>query len=443
MSGPVAPLPDLRPTKSCGRACVLLGSDVIERLDHESPPRFSSREVTVELSPWPHLIESGSLLFTVHVPNLILSFASGLLIPVLPLFVGEFGIGYGLIGLALAGEAIGTLVTDLPAGILLRQFDRKWVMVVGVALVGGSVLALVWTSAVWQVILLRIFAGAGSALWNLSRHAFITEVTHLRRRGRELALFGGLSRAGMFVGPAVGGLVAGVFGLRSTFLLHALLAAVVLGVAFAAIRRAERRPAVRSSSGTALARVFRDYSRVLAPAGLGQLLAQTIRAGRRVIIPLYGADVLGLGVEAVGWVVSAAALLDMAMFYPAGLVMDRFGRKYAIVPSFLIQGIGMALIPVAGSFAGLLVVGGLIGIGNGLGSGSMMTLGADLAPKEALGEFLGIWRLIGDSGSSTGPLFVGIIAAAVGLSLTAPLIGVIGLGAATIFTFRVPETLRA
>jgi MFS-type transporter involved in bile tolerance (Atg22 family) len=72
----------------------------------------------------------------------------------------------------------------------------------------------------------------------------------------------------------------------------------------------------------------------------------------------------------------------------------------------------------------------------------MMTLGADLAPKEALGEFLGIWRLIGDSGSSTGPLFVGIIAAAVGLSLTAPLIGVIGLGAATIFTFRVPETLR-
>ena len=67
------------------------------------------------------------------------------------------------------------------------------------------------------------------------------------------------------------------------------------------------------------------------------------------------------------------------MFYPAGYVMDRFGRKFAYVPSFLLQALGMALIPLTGSFAALLAATSLIGFGNGLGSGTMLTLGADLA----------------------------------------------------------------
>lgn len=60
--------------------------------------------------------------------------------------------------------------------------------------------------------------------------------------------------------------------------------------------------------------------------------------------------------------------------------MDRLGRKAAIVPSFVVQAVGMALIPLSHSYGGLLAVASLIGLGNGLGSGSMMTLGADLAP---------------------------------------------------------------
>ena len=54
----------------------------------------------------------------------------------------------------------------------------------------------------------------------------------------------------------------------------------------------------------------------------------------------------------------------------------------------------------------LLAAAILTGIGNGFGSGIMMTLGADLAPKGSIGEFLGLWRLIGDIGSTGGPLVV-------------------------------------
>jgi MFS family permease len=132
----------------------------------------------------------------------------------------------------------------------------------------------------------------------------------------------------------------------------------------------------------------------------------------------------------------------MALFYPAGWIMDHLGRKWAIVPSFLIQALGLSLVPLTGSFAGLLSASLLIGFGNGLGSGSMMTLGTDLAPQEARGEFLGVWRLIGDGGRTGGPLVVGQVADLMTLPAAAWAISGAGLVAGTIFVLFVPETLK-
>ena len=122
--------------------------------------------------------------------------------------------------------------------------------------------------------------------------------------------------------------------------------------------------------------------------------------------------------------------------------MDRFGRKFAIVPCFGIQALGMALVPFAATFAGLLFAAVLIGFGNGLGAGSMMTLGADLSPARSRGEFLGVWRLIGDLGQTGAPLIVGVVADILALSSAIWFIAGSGLVAASIFLILVPETLK-
>ena len=123
-----------------------------------------------------------------------------------------------------------------------------------------------------------------------------------------------------------------------------------------------------------------------------------VRSGWSAIIPLYGADVLGLQAAEIGLIVSLISALDMSLFYPTGMIMDRLGRKWAIVPSFSIQSIGLVLVAAATGPLGLLLAGLVIGFGNGLGAGTMMTLGADLAPPGAREEFLGVWRLIGIRG---------------------------------------------
>ena len=152
------------------------------------------------------------------------------------------------------------------------------------------------------------------------------------------------------------------------------------------------------------------------------LFAQTIRAGRLAIIPLYAADVVGLDVQGIGLIVSLASAVDMSLFAVAGWLMDHLGRKFSIVPSFAIQALGMFLVPFTGSFGTLLLASMLIGLGNGIGAGTMMTLGADLSPPESRGEFLGIWRLIGDTGAyASHGLTVNMVGAFKGLTLYNPI----------------------
>ena len=383
------------------------------------------------------------MLFSVYIPSLLLSFCQGMLLPILPIYVKSYNVNYGLVGLAIAAEGLGNLAGDLPSGVLLRKIGRKPTMLFGVGFVSLSALALSWAQVFPELIAYRLLAGVGTAMWGISRHAYIAEVAPVRERGRIIAIFGGVGRIGAFVGPAVGGAVGAVWGLKSAFLVYSVVAGGAL--AFCAVYlRDSHHPSPRIGPGAnagSLMHLLRQHYREFATAGSAQIFAQMIRASRQILIPIYGAEVAGLDVRSIGWILSISSALDMSMFYPAGLIMDRLGRKFSSVPSFLIQAIGMALVPFSEGFTGLLLTASIIGLGNGIGSGSMMTLGADLAPRDAMGEFLGVWRLIGDVGNGAGPLVVGGIADLLGLGASAFVMSGVGLLAASTLLLLVRETL--
>jgi MFS family permease len=373
-----------------------------------------------------------------------MSLASGIITPVLPIFLREFDAGYGLVGLVLSGQAIGMLLSDLPSGMVLRRLGQRRAMILGFFMITLSMVALFWSRSGIEVLTYRLVTGIGFSIMGVARHAYITENAEIGVRGRAVALFGGINRIGRFSGPAIGGLVASATSLRVPFLVAGGLMGLVLTIVIGSIPRTEETTSWQKIPLGEYIRELRqtakDYRGTLGTVGLGQLFAQMVRTGRNVFVPLYGADVLGLNIAQIGWISSMASAVDMMLFYPVGIIMDRFGRKYAIVPSFLIQGIGLGLIPFAGSLTGLAVVAGLVGFGNGLGSGTMMTLGADLAPKNRRGEFLGLWRLIGDLGFTLGPLLAGSVASVLALSDASVVVGGSGVIASLIFYFLVPET---
>ena len=389
------------------------------------------------------------LLYAVYIPTFILAFCQGMLALLLPVYVLDLGLSFSLIGLVLAGYGIGTLIGDLPAGGIQDRIGNRRSMTIGICVMGLGMLALSQSERVVMLVLCGISIGAGAALWNVSRHAYLANNTLNASRGRAISIFGGVNRIGMFAGPITGGYLSAEAGMQTAFAFCGVIALLALIFPFLFVR--EGQGELPPEQRTSMARSYRhllSYLRsngwLVTPAGFGMICAQTIRAGRQTIIPLYAATVLGLDVDKIGLVMGIAAAVDMSMFYPAGYVMDRFGRKFAYVPSFLLQALGMALIPLTGSFAALLAVTSLIGFGNGLGSGTMLTLGADLAPPkgEGMGAFLGLWRLIGDTGHTSAPIIVGTIADALSLVPSIYVIAIIGLGSGSILGLFVPETLK-
>lgn len=382
------------------------------------------------------------LLLPIYLPTLLVALDNAMIATVLPLYARSLGFSYGLVGVILAGEAIGMLLTDLPAGALLRRIDRKYVMIGGALVVALSSGLLVFASAAWLLLLLRVLAGMAAGLFNVSRHAYLVETAAVTGRGRAISIFGGVNRVGTFVGPLLAGLVATQATLTAPLLLCVVFGVLAAGAVVVFARTQETPLAVTKADPSAnshLAQVAYDNRHLLATAGVAQLCGQGVRMGRKVVIPLVASS-LGLNVQAVGVILSVSAFIDMSLFYPAGWLMDTFGRKYAIVPCFLIQSLGMLLVPLATGFWGLLAATCIIGFGNGLGSGTMMTLGADLAPKHALGEFLGVWRLIGDGGGLISPLLIGVIADAFTLGAGTVVIALVGLAGTGLFAFGVPET---
>lgn len=386
-----------------------------------------------------------ALILSFYLPALMVTLGQGLLVPILPLFAVDFDISYGLIGLVLAGEGIGTLIADVPTGLIQRRFGNKQVMMMGILVKALSVFLLFFAPSIWFVFVLRLFAGFGRSMYTVSAHVYVTNQVGLSQRGKAISMFGGTHRLGGFIGPAIGGIVAGLLGLRAVFLVVGLVS--VIGLAIVAVftlngKRGKRSESAPDGHELHIRSVLVSNYRVLASAGTAQIFGQMIRAGRTIIIPLFAAEALGLAVDQIGLIVSVSVAVDFSLFVVAGWLMDRVGRKFAIVPCFGIQAIGMALVPFATSYSGLLVAAVLIGIGNGLGSGSMMTLGADLSPSRARGEFLGLWRLIGDMGHTGAPLVVGVVADLLVLSSAIWVIAGSGLAAAGIFLFFVPETLK-
>ncbi|MDE0481426.1 MAG: MFS transporter [Candidatus Poribacteria bacterium] len=382
-----------------------------------------------------------SLILPIYLPALLLSTGAGIISPTLPIYIKSFELSYTLTTFVIAVGVVG----NIPAGVLVERIGRKPAMLLGLVMIGFSAIGMGIAGNIWHLFGAQLVGGVGNALWMLSRHAYMADVIPLAKRGRSIALFGGVNRMGTFAGK-FGAIFLGV-NLRLPFFVYTAIAVLTLIICFFSIPGIK--PELKAQSQKAhqpylkqLLHVSKQHFKLLATAGIGQVCVQTLRRGCHIIIPLYANDVVGLSTRGVRSVEMISSAVDMSMFPVAGFMMDRFGRRYATVPGICIFATGMALMPFTDTFTWLLLAAIVMRFGNGIASGTMMTLGADLAPKEGTGEFLGLWRITGDFGGAAGPVVVGNIADWFGLGFSGFALGGIGYLAVGIFLWLVPETLQ-
>ena len=373
----------------------------------------------------------------------MLSVGQGILIPVLPGYAKEeMAATVALVGLVVAARYLGTMIFDVPAGILVTRFGMRRTMISGVVLFG---LAAVWAGLspnLTSLLAARILAGISFALWSISRHSYLAFTVPIDVRGRALSLFGGISRIATIIGPLIGGLLAAFVGIRVPFYAQGVVALLTLIMIIVTTRNMiePQRSGTRHNVLRELGGVVTRHRRDFATAGVAAIMLQFIRAGREFLIPVWGGE-LGLGKDLIGYIATASFAVDSMLFPLVGYSMDRWGRKSTGIPAFIVLALALLLIPTTGSFGGLLAVGLLAGLGNGLSSGFVLIMGTDLAPRNKPGEFLGVWRLISDTGGASGPIVIGGIAQIVTLGVASVVTAGVGVAGALMLVFVVRETM--
>jgi MFS family permease len=304
----------------------------------------------------------------------------------------------------------------------------------------GSTALLGLTTVVITLVVLRMAAGASNVALRLSRQTYIARRVHGEYRGRSMAMIGGSFRFSLLVGPLLGGWLADTVGFTVTFVVAGGFAA--LGLIPPLVSGPHHLP---PRTEAVVARQFgvvdamRTHWRLLLLSGVVPFLVMTVREGRFVVLPLISDD-LGLSPTAVGAVITVGTGADLLLFPAAGFVMDRFGRLAAMVPAFGTIAVGLLMLAAADSTRSVVVAGAVIGVGNGLSSGTMLTLGSDLAPADATGPFLAGLAAMQDGGRVVGPLLVGVIGAGAGLGAASVALAVVLIAAVLWLVLVVGET---
>ena len=129
----------------------------------------------------------------------------------------------------------------------------------------------------------------------------------------------------------------------------------------------------------------------------------------------------------------------MAWLLPRIWRMKSLTSAAVAVPSTVIMGSALLLMPFTGGAWTLLLAALAIGFGNGIGSGLIMTLGADHSPQPGRAHFLGVWRLMVDIGATSGPMLLSFLTATLSLGIGIAATGGLAFGAAWVLGHWIPR----
>jgi len=363
-------------------------------------------------------------------PSIVSAAGHGAMLPVLALRARDLGADVSVAAAIVALLGVGQLVASLPAGALVARIGERR------ALVGAGLLdacAMVFAAVTDSVLGLAsavLLSGVCWTLFLIARQGFMIDVVPETHRARAMSLLGGSYRVGVLIGPLIGAGLIAATDLTSVFWLGASMS--VLAALLAAMMPdlgEQKRAAARATGHLGVWTVIAAHRRVLGTLGTAVVILGATRSLRLSLLPLW-ADHVGLSASTTSLIFAGAAALDVAFMWPGGWLMDTRGRMVVAVPVVLSMAVACLLLPLATTAAAVALVMALIACGNGLGSGIVMTLGADAAPVEGRSQFLGAWRLCGDIGNTGGPLLVGALAAVAPLGVACVTVGLLALAGA-------------
>ncbi|HDJ38597.1 MAG TPA: MFS transporter [Methanosarcinales archaeon] len=372
-------------------------------------------------------------LYAIAVSLLFADFGTGMMIPMMPLYITELPAGADLdivIKSALVFAVFGLFsVASYPVmGRLSDRIDMRKPFVLA-GLIGFTVLAVAsaMVATFEQLLVIRAAQGIMVGAMAPSVLAMLTHVSTSDNRGRSMGIYSSIRGIGPALGSGAGGLIAGAWGFDYGFYVCAVLglASIVFVSLFVeethetseSHESHESRESGENRETSSTIVDGRDCDpeseiKLLAYAAFTTMLAVMIVA---TMLPAYklqlDASVGGLGI-------SIAAHLSARLIFqtPVGILSDRFSRRNILVGGLC----GTALLLVGMAHATTAIQLPLMMFAAGVTSAAVtvpaLASGADLASPGMVGQQMSLFPMASGIGMVVGPLLAGFAAAYLGFA---------------------------
>ena len=372
----------------------------------------------------------------------------GAMVPSLPLYAETFGVSGTAIGFAIGVYGLARFVMAIPSGQISDKWGRKPALAIGGLLATAGNLLSVYATAYPEFLLARFIAGAGAGMVVTTGSVILADITTPARRGRIIAIYQGTFIFAVGIGPLPGGYLAQNFGLLAPFWFCALASFLAGSIALLKVKETRQLAREKEIKGTVLP-PLKDQLKILSKntgfvlvSGIALAHALTRTGGLFNIVPIIGSFKIQLEYDEIGIALAVGSLLGLCAVYPAGVAVDRWGRKAIIVPFTFLTGGSFLLFASADSFLGFALANALWGIASGIGGSAPAAYAADSAPPGMNASAMSLFRMLGDIGYVVGPVILGFIVDTHGtdmaLYLAAIILSVIGAS----FARFAPESYR-
>lgn len=371
----------------------------------------------------------------------------GAIVAVLALYASSFGVGQSAIGVAIAVYGLARFLVAMPAGQLADRAGRRGVLALGGLVTAAGNLLCAYAPTYALFIGGRFVAGAGASLVLIGGTIVLADITTPANRGRTMAIYQGVFLFAVGVGPVPGGLLAERFGLAAPFLVYTIAGAAAAVVAWLAIPETRAGHASGAAIAAAELPAFGTQMRLLTGrigfvlATLVSFMGAVARTGALFnVIPVLARDRLELSADRIGVGLAVASLVGLALIYPSGVLVDRFGRKLLIVPATLMSAASMLVFIVAPSYGWFLTACVVWSLATGVSGAAPAAYAADVAPPGMNAAAMSAFRMLSDAGYVLGPIGLGLVADLFGADVALATAAVLLAAAAFLFARYAPET---
>ena len=345
----------------------------------------------------------------------------GALLPILPIYFTQHGVSLPMLGVVVAAWPAARLIGEPLFGRIADSAPRRTMMVIGLFSAAFFAVAplFVVDLGVVALIVTRIGAGLSASAYDPAARGYLVDANPPERQGETFGLYGAAQMGGLMLGPAIGGIAAGLTGNPTTPFWLASIFVFAAGVLVWARVKDVPHPAkpttVEGADGAAAAvedagRPTRLRNRLLVAAlvlGVGSYFAG---GAYEVVWSLYLTS-LGASLGMIGLTFFTFALPILVLSPVMGRFIDHEGGFLALVIGTLGIGVCGLLYALVPSVWFVVLLGLVEGTAFAVAQPAQFLLVARSSPTSRSSTAQGLFGAAGTVGTIIASLSAGFLAA--------------------------------